>query len=120
MFPPAPDELEDQDMYEDEVQEVCMSAYYWRLATPYCRTTFESTEQEKKLLPYEEKELEALEAQTFGTHEGIYTPTTAFADYKYFTDAVKDKTSPTHKKKTDQITLLDAMKNWHWCIQNGK
>ena len=120
MFPRAPDELEEQDMYEEEVQEVCMSAYYWRLAAPYCRTTFESMEQEQKLLPYEEKELEALEAQTFGTHEGIYTPTTAFADYKYFTDVVKDKTSPTHKKKSDQITLLDAMKNWHWCIQNGK
>ena len=120
MFPPPLDDLDVADEYEEEVEQLCMSAYYLRLTAPCFRTEFGATEAEKAFLPYEEKELEVLEAQTFGTHEGIYTATTQFKDYKYFTDVIKDKASPTMKKKTDQVTLLDAMKNLHWCIKNGK
>ena len=120
MFPPPLVDLDAADDYEAEVEQTCMSAYYLRLTAPCFRTEFGATEAEKAFLPYEEKELEVLEAQTFGTHEGIYTATTQFKDYKYFTDVIKDKASPTMKKKTDQVTLLDAMKNLHWCIKNGK
>ena len=120
MFPPPLEDLDAADDYEAEVEQTCMSAYYLRLTAPCFRTEFGATEAEKAFLPYEKKELEVLEAQTFGTHEGIYTATTQFKDYKYFTDVIKDKASPTMKKKTDQVTLLDAMKNLHWCIKNGK
>ena len=117
---PRREEYPVDDDFEEETKARVVSAYYYRVGDIHLRDDLDPTEEERKILPYSAEQLQALSEMTFGKHDGMYTPTPLFeSNYKYFTDGIKEKGSPTCRVK-GQLSVLETLLNWQWVAGHGK
>ena len=117
---PLRSEYPDEKEFEEETKARVLSAYYYRVVDVHLRDDLTPTDQERLILPYKEDLLEQLSEMTFGKHDGMYTNTPLFeSTYKYFTEPIKEKGSPTFRTK-GQLSVMETLQNWQWVAGNGK